>query len=64
MRPENRATEKLEESSSRTDEVHPDEVRPDEVHPNEVQMETTAEAVVSVPAVGKPFGKPPKDLLP
>jgi hypothetical protein len=64
MRPENRATEKLEESSSRTDEVHPDEVRPDEVHPDEVQMETTAEAVVSVPAVGKPFGKPPKDLLP
>ena len=79
MRPENRATEKLEESSSRTDEVHPDEVHPDEVHPdevhpdevhpdevhpNEVQMETTAEAVVSVPAVGKPFGKPPRDLLP
>ncbi|GEM_PF-5424140 len=64
MRPENRATEKLEESSSRTDEVHPDEVHPDEVHPNEVQMETTAEAVVSVPAVGRPFGKPPRDLLP
>lgn len=64
MRPENRATEKLEESSSRTDEVHPDEVHPDEVHPNEVQMETTAEAVVSVPAAGAPCGKPPRDVLP
>jgi len=30
MRPEDRATEKLEESGSRTDEVHPDEVHPDE----------------------------------
>ena len=31
MRPENRATEKLEESSSRTDEVQPDEEQIGEV---------------------------------
>ena len=32
--------------------------------PDEVQMETTAKAVVSVPAAGKPCGQPHRDLLP